>query len=190
MGNALQDYYHALLVKESEKNSIGNGVIILNKSLQIHSMNEAGVTYLNILRELEHATDTQSLPKPIQAICARLIAGEKNAPPVLIPLINRSHIIATASFLYPASEATSHIVISLNKASPREMSFHLMEAYALTDREQQIVLECLTGAPSKEIASNLNISYYTVQDHFKTIFQKVGVTSRNELIWELFSKYH
>ena len=42
------------------------------------------------------------------------------------------------------------------------------------------------GAPTKQISASLFISEYTVQEHLKHIFDKVGVRSRRELIKRLF----
>lgn len=53
--------------------------------------------------------------------------------------------------------------------------------HGLTRREVEIVNEALTGAATKQIASRLCLSAYTVQDHFKSIFAKCQVASRLEL---------
>jgi DNA-binding CsgD family transcriptional regulator len=42
------------------------------------------------------------------------------------------------------------------------------------------------GHSTKEIASRLYISDYTVQDHLKKIFAKMGINSRRELMAMLF----
>ncbi len=42
------------------------------------------------------------------------------------------------------------------------------------------------GASTKQISASLFISEYTVQEHLKHTFDKVGVRSRRELIKRLF----
>jgi DNA-binding CsgD family transcriptional regulator len=61
----------------------------------------------------------------------------------------------------------------------------LAAAYGLTDREQQVVSCVFAGLSTREISSRLHISAYTVQDHLKAVFTKVGVKSRGELAHHL-----
>jgi DNA-binding CsgD family transcriptional regulator len=67
-------------------------------------------------------------------------------------------------------------------ARPFEIVRLIAQAYDLSKREGEIVELIVRGAPTSEIASLLHISPYTVQDHLKAIFGKVGVRSRSELV--------
>jgi DNA-binding CsgD family transcriptional regulator len=48
----------------------------------------------------------------------------------------------------------------------------------------------LHGRSTREIADDLHVSAYTVQDHLKAIFAKVGVGSRRELVATLFQQHY
>jgi len=42
------------------------------------------------------------------------------------------------------------------------------------------------GLPTDAVAARLHLSSWTVQDHLKAIFEKVGVTTRGELVARVF----
>jgi DNA-binding CsgD family transcriptional regulator len=52
----------------------------------------------------------------------------------------------------------------------------------LTVREYQILDLAGKGEPDKQIASRLGISAWTVRDHLKHIFAKLGVHTRTEAV--------
>ncbi|WP_257963640.1 helix-turn-helix transcriptional regulator [Carnobacterium maltaromaticum] len=58
----------------------------------------------------------------------------------------------------------------------------------LTAQEQKVVGYILSGLSNKLIASELSISVYTAQDHIKSIFNKLAISSRNELLPQLIQK--
>jgi DNA-binding CsgD family transcriptional regulator len=67
-----------------------------------------------------------------------------------------------------------------------EVTSIVSAALGLTGRELEVVAEVLRGSSTKEIATNLRVSSYTVQDHLKAIFSKAGVNSHRELIAGVF----
>lgn len=55
----------------------------------------------------------------------------------------------------------------------------------LTDREKQVVNEVLTGASNMVIAEHLSITVRTVKDHMASIFKKLQVRDRVQLLLKL-----
>jgi len=57
----------------------------------------------------------------------------------------------------------------------------------LTKREREVVEELINGLTYKEISKILNISSSTVNDHLKSIYQKMSVNSKAELIAKILT---
>lgn len=54
----------------------------------------------------------------------------------------------------------------------------------LTKRELEIATLIYQGTNTRDISENINLSYHTVRNHIKSIYSKLGVTSRSEmLVW-------
>ena len=64
------------------------------------------------------------------------------------------------------------------------MITHAREAYTirLTGREQEVVRLVARGLSNKAIARDLGISPRTVEGHLNHVFDKLGTTSRTELV--------
>ena len=58
----------------------------------------------------------------------------------------------------------------------------------LSNRENQVVELLIKGYSDKEIARELKISAYTVNDHIKNIYRKYNVHSRFELATNIVNK--
>jgi DNA-binding CsgD family transcriptional regulator len=62
-------------------------------------------------------------------------------------------------------------------------------AHGLTIRERSITELVARGYGTDDIAHQLHLSAWTVQDHLKSIFDKVRVRTRGELIARLFFEH-
>ena len=65
--------------------------------------------------------------------------------------------------------------------------FSLADDYDLTEREKEILGYVVTGHTSSYIARTLFISESTVRGHIHHIYQKLGISSREEMT-ELFKR--
>lgn len=59
-------------------------------------------------------------------------------------------------------------------------SFQERGAFGLTEREEEILKALVRGGSYKEIASSLNLSVHTVNNHIRRIYEKMRVHSRGE----------
>ncbi|SMD05704.1 helix-turn-helix transcriptional regulator [Kibdelosporangium aridum] len=81
----------------------------------------------------------------------------------------------------------SETVVTFERASGTELLDVLFAAYGLTTRERDICREVIAGRSTSDIAARLAITAHTVQDHLKSVFGKVDVRSRGELVAKLLN---
>ena len=85
-------------------------------------------------------------------------------------------------------DGATSIAVTIRAAAPGEVMSLLCRAHGLSPREQELVALVLEGLDTREIAQRLFISRYTVQDHLKSAFEKVGVRSRRGLVTGVFAQ--
>lgn len=87
----------------------------------------------------------------------------------------------------PLGEAVS---VVLEVAHPGRLQPLLMQLHDLTAREREVTALVLEGCSTREIASRLVLSEHTVQQHLKSVFEKVGVRSRRDLVAKVFFRHY
>lgn len=132
--------------------------------------------------------------KMIQAVAARARALRAGADPLDLAARSRVQTRSGAWLqLYGtplAGGGDGRTAVIVQPAPANEVAPLVALAYGLSPRECQIVRLCIRGDSTKQVAAVLHVSPYTVQDHLKSIFEKTGVRSRNELVGQVFLEHY
>jgi DNA-binding CsgD family transcriptional regulator len=175
----------------------GPGLVLLGEDLSLAAITPAAEGWLAEVAKSDWPSSLE-LPGAVYAVAARLLALERgggNTPPDLMPRIrlrtaSGRWLVLHASRLR-AAETEGQIAVIFEEARPPEIAPLIVEAYGLTKREGEITRLVLRGLSTAEVSEELHITPNTVRDHFKSIFDKVGVRSRRELVGQIFAQqYH
>jgi DNA-binding CsgD family transcriptional regulator len=88
------------------------------------------------------------------------------------------------------TEERSPVAVVVEAAQSAEIAPIVVEAYALSPRERDIVSCIARGMSTPDIAAELFLSPHTVRDYIKSVFEKIGVGSRGELTAKLFAEHY
>lgn len=124
-----------------------------------------------------------------QTARARAMSGDPTAEMVRTRARTRAGgwVLVHGSSMRGAEETTA-VVVERAKAS--EVAPLIVEAYQLTARELDVTHALARGLSTNEIAAELHLSRYTVQDHLKSIYEKTGVAGRSELMAKMFADHY
>ena len=134
---------------------------------------------------------TQSTPSP--RACSRSSVVVTRHPTQCLGIrfraVSGRWLVLHASRLR-AEETERRIAVIFEEARPSEVVPLIVDAYGLTKREGKITKLVLRGLFTAEVSKELHITPNTVRDHFKAIFDKVGVRSRRELVGQVFLQHY
>jgi DNA-binding CsgD family transcriptional regulator len=162
--------------------SEGGGLLLLADDDSLTHADDAAEAWLQQL-----ASTDRALPAVATAVAARArenaerSAGEARAR---VRSASGTWLTVRASLLRGESER--RVAVVLEPARGDELAPLLADLYGLTDRERAVAQSVADGLATAAIAERLHLSPWTVQDHLKSIFEKVGVTSRGELVTRVF----
>ena len=160
----------------------GPSVIVVDGADRVLNITAAARTRVEELGGWDHG----SLPSTVLAA----VAAARTTPELATTravgrsgswLLIRATTFAPATGAGPARE----VVITIDTASAADVSALTLAARGLSPREQDVAGLVLQGASTQAIAATLHLSPHTVQDHLKSIFARLGVNSRREMVRQL-----
>jgi DNA-binding CsgD family transcriptional regulator len=165
------------------------GVLLFDRHLAITGRTRAAERWLE---ELGFTDGPNSLlPTEILALAARVRDGatpESRVPRLRVRTLSGRWAVLHGSRM-PANGREA-IAIIIDQASPAEVAPIIMLAYGLSEQERTITGLVCRGLSTAEIAVEAGITVNTVQDHLKSIFDKVGIRSRRELVVQILRDHY
>jgi DNA-binding CsgD family transcriptional regulator len=170
-----------LLHRPLQEAPLRPGVVLLDEAMELVATTPEADELLPLIG---HGSTRLPLPVSVYTVAGAL--GTSDLPPsVRVPATTGGWLTLHASRLVSASE--SRIAVVVEPAEPQSTLGVLLAAYGLTTRELDVARLVLRGDSTKAISNSLHISTHTVQDHLKSVFDKVGVRSRRDLVGHLLS---
>jgi DNA-binding CsgD family transcriptional regulator len=174
------------------------GLVVLDPAGDVIAITEPARAWLAELGHDRHAA--LPLPAEIYAVAARLRSLTKagdlpaSVPRLRVRARSGRWAVLHAAWLQPPAEAQDdppgQIAVIIETAAPAEVASVIMHAYRLTPQERSVTGLVCRGLSTSQIAARLCVSPYTVQDHLKSVFTKVGVRSRRELVATIFRQHY
>ena len=171
----------------------GPGVIVFDRTGRAELISPAAEHWIEQLVE-EPPPNTPADSKMVQSVVVRTRALAAGNDPLHLAARSRARTRSGSWLLLYgtplAGDPSGRVAVIVQPAAPNDVAPLVALAYGLTDRERQVVRQCMNGRSTKEIATELNVTPYTVQDHLKSIFDKTGVRTRNELVGQIFLEHY
>lgn len=159
------------------------GVLVLDADLGLVSQTAAGRAWTAAMPGAAMFDHWGMLHAVVYPVATLARAGEVDRAHALVPVGDGTWIRIEAAPL--EGDGASQVAVTLRAASPGETYDLLCRAHGLTRREREVAALLLAGLGTEAVTRRLLISPYTLQDHLKAIFAKLGVHSRTELVARL-----
>ena len=161
------------------------GLVLLSEDLQLVGSNDAGADWLERIGDHDLI---EGIPSVLYLVAAAL-RGRPGVPPRATRTLTRSGWASVIPSWMDVG-GTRHIALLIEEPAAVELAPLIVSAFGLTAQESKIVGLLCRGSSTADISQELVISRHTVQDHMKSIFDKMGASNRRELVAGLLSGHY
>jgi DNA-binding NarL/FixJ family response regulator len=160
----------------------GDLVWLLLPSLTEERVDEAVLAVLSLFKDCSLVA-LSKVPDQQEALMA-LNAGAKGYCHALSnpETLRQIAVVVSHGGLWVGQDLLSRVVTAAEKVLSREQTTAFGNINRLTTREKAVAKEVAKGATNKEIARSLNITERTVKAHLGSIFNKLNVRDRLQLV--------
>ena len=195
LGNGLKMAALRMQAPVEESGTDVPGVLTLDHKGSVVQYTPAAERWLRDLEDLGPGwREWNGLPRAVHTVVLSLrhaLSPERDRDQESVPRLRARARSGRWLTLYGSlTEATperrAETVIIIEPTKPEELLPFSMTAYGLSPREEELVKLVVRGLSTTRISQTLFISEHTVQNHLRSVFEKVGVRSRGELVKRLF----
>jgi DNA-binding CsgD family transcriptional regulator len=162
------------------------GLIVLDANNDVELVTPPAHELLADMRS-RATSDSDATPPTVLGLAAFVRDDRRGAAPRgnQVTLPSASGWITLHASL-PDGPRTGRVAIVLERASGPQSATLRLEVSGVTSREREVATLLARGLSNLEIAEALVLSPHTVQDHIKSIYAKLHVGSRQELVARVF----
>jgi len=164
------------------------GVIVLNESLEtVYTNREAEQTISSLTRDASAAVEQAlSLPQELYDISENLFQRARKSgtsPDAKVDLKSEDtgQLLSSNLRIINRSQDSQLCLIYLRQGQSKEFLYQQLKKLGLSRRESEVASLICEGFENKQIGEKLFISEYTVQNHLKSIYEKLDVRNRTAL---------
>lgn len=156
------------------------GVIVLDQDLRLVSWTAGARAWIDVLPSARLFAAWGMLPSVVYPAATLARSAAVARAHALLRAVDGRWVMIEAAPL--EGQRDGEIAVNLRAATATETFDLLCRVYALSRRERDVVELLVAGLDTRAITQRLSISPNTVQDHLKSVFDKIGIHSRRELL--------
>ncbi|MHB8233752.1 MAG: helix-turn-helix transcriptional regulator [Solirubrobacteraceae bacterium] len=163
------------------------GLVVLGPSNEIELITPPARELLASIRPEDAGHTDESVATPVLALAAfvrNTPTGAHGGGNVVTVPGRDGWITLHASLPKPAGDR--RVAVVLERTGGARSATLRLEAFGATAREREVATLIARGLSRAEVAETLVLSPHTVEDHVKSLYEKVGVASRQELVARVF----
>jgi DNA-binding CsgD family transcriptional regulator len=163
------------------------GLVVLGPRDEVELITPPARELLASLRPERAAYADDAIATPVLALAAFVRgapeAGHDGLNAVTVP---GSDGWITLHASLPGPPGDGRVAVVLERAAGARSATVRLEAFGATAREREVATLLARGLSRAELAETLVLSPHTVEDHVKSLYEKLGVASRQELVARVF----
>jgi len=157
------------------------GVIVLNADLSVADATTGARAWIGAFPGARLWAAWGMLPPAIYPVATRARAGRPAARArALWRVVDGRWVMVEAAPLEDRDQG--QIAVTLRDATLAETFGQGCRVYGLSPREREVAAALVAGLDTRAVTERLFISRHTVQDHLKSVFGKMGIHSRREML--------
>ncbi len=160
-------------------------MLVVDRENRVENLTIEAGPMLDDLRTV--GVDEDGLPAIVRSVVTRARASRSSTH--IATRVHGTSGVWRRVTAIPMEGAGGSVAVMIEPARAADLTPILLEAYGLTEREIDIVVQLVRGLSTKDIAAELSISPHTVRDHVKAVFTKTGFSTRGELVARVFSDH-
>jgi DNA-binding NarL/FixJ family response regulator len=169
----------------------GPGLVVLDEDGDVASLTLEAEDWLDEVDSAYRAPTRAGVAMPFEVLAYAARVRAAGGAPGCVPRARVRTRSAVWLLVHGSPlQGSDQLALIIEPAKASDVAPLIVQAYGLTRRELEVTRAIARGLGTSQIAAALHLSPHTVRDHVKAVFEKVGVSSRGELVATVFADHY